>query len=321
MADKLAPLIRPLTLADGFTQSELTTFGECHQKWNWRYNHMLEASGSFSFPLMVGSGGHDYWEQFYATKGKRAHVATLQFEEGIIYSTDDLLKLEYWNHVLPAMMKAYAIYYKDDFTKWEILQIEEEVSVEYRGFRLRGKIDLRHRERDGEYISDHKTTSTLSKETVAGWDFRFQFMFYLWLKSIQNPKNKLRGYYVNAVKKPELRVKKTESVPEFAQRVFQDMVAEPDKYFFREKFPITRGALQHFQDKVVDPRLTLIEAAINPNTPRQLAEAIITDKNTSECQKYTGAPCPYLHLCRFGYDENAHLYTKKPRKHLELEGE
>lgn len=319
--DKVAPLIRPVTISDGFTQSELSTFGDCAQKWNWRYNHRLEAAGSFSFPLMVGSGLHDFMEQWYATKGKRANVATLQLPEGAIASSDDLLKLQYWNHVLPSMLKAYAIYYKDDHIKWEILQIEEEVSVEYRGLRLRGKIDLRHRESSGEYIDDHKSTSTLSKEVVAGWDFRFQFMFYLWLKWVQNPKNKINGYYINAVKKPELRVKKAESIPEFGQRVFEDMVAEPDKYFYREPFPITRGALQHFQDKVVDPRLTILKAAADVTTIRELAEAIITNKNTSECQKYTGAPCPFMHLCRHGFDENSHLYEVREQKHMELESE
>lgn len=317
----ISPLIRPTTIADGFTQSELSMFGDCAQKWNWRYNNLLEAMGYFSFPLMVGSALHDFMEQWYATKGKRANVATLQFEEGVIATAEDLLKLEYWNHVLPAMMRAYAIYYKDDHTKWDIIQIEEEVSVDYRGFRLRGKIDLHHREADGEYIDDHKSTSTLSKDVVAGWDFRFQFMFYLWLKWVQNPKNKIKGYYINAIKKPELRVKKLETIPAFAQRVFDDMVQEPDKYFYRDKFPITRGALQHFQDKVVDPRLTVIAYAADPLSQRELAEAIITNKNTNECQKFTGAPCPYIHLCRHGFSNMRHLYELKDRKHMELEGE
>ena len=296
-------------------------FGDCAQKWNWRYNNLLEAAGSFSFPLMVGSGLHDFMEQWYATKGKRAHVATLQLPEGAIASAEDLLKLEYWNHVLPAMMRAYVIYYKDDFTRFEILEIEEEVSIFYRGFRLRGKIDLRTNGSNGEYIHDHKSTSTLSKEVVAGFDFRFQFMFYLWLKWIQNPKNKIKGYYINAVKKPELRVKKAESIPEFGQRVFEDMVQEPDKYFYREPFLITRGALQHFQEKVVDPRIELIKYASDASSNKTLAEAIIINKNTNECQKFTGAPCPYIPLCRHGFEEMRHLYDLKERKHLELDNE
>lgn len=321
MSSELTSLIRPITISEGFTQSELTTFGDCAQKWHWRYNRMIEKAGSFSFALMFGTAFHQSMEEYYSTKGKRVSVATLQFDKGVIASADDLLKLEYWQHVLSAMVKAYCIYYKGDFDLGEIEQIEEELDVEYRGFRLRGKVDLRMMIKgDGRYIYDHKTTSRLTKEVVAGWDFRFQFMFYLWLKSIQDSKMKLKGYFINAVKKPELKVKKDESIPAFGQRVFEDMVMNPDKYYYREAYPITKDALQHFQTMVVDPRLTLLKAAGDLNTPRDLAEAILFNKNTNECQHYTGAPCPYLELCRHGEEKMGFLYTKKERKHMELEG-
>lgn len=322
MPQKLEPLIRPITIAEGFTQSELTTFGSCAQKWHWRYNKMWEKQGAFSFALMVGSAFHESMEQFYATKGKRVAVATLQFEEGSIFSADDILKLDYWQHVLSAMVRSYCIYYKDDFKHWEIEEIEEEVKIEYRGLILRGKIDLRFKTLNGLWITDHKTSGRLSKETVAGWDFRFQFMFYLWLKSKQNSKIKLKGYQVNAVKKTELRVKKTEALPEFGQRVFEDMVQEPEKYFYREEFPVTKDALQHFETHVVDPRISLIKHAMTQTDDpivRQLQEAIIFNKNTDECQHYTGAPCPYLDLCRHGEDKMGFLYETKARKHMELE--
>lgn len=322
MSNELAPLIRPITISEGFTQSELTTFGDCAQKWHWRYNRMLEKAGSFSFPLMVGSLMHDALEQFYATKGKRMAVATLQFDEGVIASSDDMLKLEYWQRVMEVMMKAYQIYYKDDFDLWEVEEIEEEVKVEYRGLTLRGKIDLRVSEKNnGMWILDHKSAGRFSKEMVAGWDFRFQFMFYLWLKSLQG-KHKLKGYYVNGVKKPELRVKKLESLPEFAQRVFEDMISEPEKYFYREPYPVTSEALKHFQTHVVDPRISLLKYAAMPTgdiTVRHLQESILFNKNTNECQHYTGAACPYLELCRHGEDKMLFLYTQKQRKHMELE--
>lgn len=319
---KLEPLIRPNIFSDGFTQSELSTFGSCAQKWNWRYNQLLDKAGSFSIALMVGSAFHDAMEQFYLTKGERVNVATLQFEEHVIPSAADLVLLDYWNRVLPQMVNAYSIYYKNDHEQWNVEEIEEEVSVEFQGFRLRGKIDLRFAELKGNrYILDHKTSARLTRETVAGWDFRFQFMFYLWLKLKQNPKEKLTGYYINAVKKPELRIKKNESVPEFAQRCFEDMVQEPEKYFYRERFPIPADTMAHFEKSVVIPRLTIIRAIGDPKTPRQLAEGMLYNKNTDECQHYTGAPCPFIDLCRHGQQKMGFLYTRRDQKHMELEGE
>ena len=312
-------LIKPLILSEGFTQSELSTMGACYQKWHWRYNMLLEKAGMYFMSLMVGSDFHDAMEQFYSTKGKRVAVATLQFDEDVVPSLVDLQVLDYWNHVLPMMVKAYAIYYESDHEKWEIEQIEEEVSIEFEGFRLRGKIDLRFRESSGRYILDHKTAARLNRDVVAGWDFRFQFMFYLWLKVKQDPKNKLDGYYINAVKKPELRVKKTESIQEFAQRCFEDMVQEPEKYFYRDRYPIADDVLAHFEKAVVRPRLALIRALNDQNIPLELRKSILYNKNTDECQHYTGAPCPFLDLCRFGYQKMGFLYRRRDQKHLELE--
>ena len=313
-------LVNWRTLAEGFTQSEFDEMGRCSQKWNWRYNHMLEKQGYVSFPLMVGTGFHDSMEQFYLSPD-RVTVATLQLGEGAIPSLQDITDLDYWNHVLPAMVKAYCIYYRDDRNRWKILSVEEELDVTYDGFRLRGKIDLNIDDGDAEWTVDHKTVSRLDKDVVAGWDFRFQFMFYLWLKQISRPNPNLKGYYINAVKKPELRIKKTESVPAFAQRVFEDMTQNPDKYFYRDRYQITSEMLTHFERTVVRHKLAKLKAVLDPNTPIDLARAIIQDKNTSECQTFSGAVCPYLELCRFGYEKMGFLYSKKTYKHLELVNE
>jgi hypothetical protein len=290
----------------------------CFQRWNWRYNQLLEKPGVIPFPLVVGSGFHDSMEQHYLTQGARVNVATLQFREFDVPSLADIEKLSYWNHVLPAMIEAYRIYYKNDFIKWDILSVERDIDVEYRGFRIRGKIDLTFSDTSGAWILDHKTTSRITKEVVAGWDFRFQFMFYIWMLSKSPDEPPLKGYWVNAVKKPELRVKKNESLPEFAERVKQDMIIEPDKYFFRDKFIVSKGALAHFEKSVVDLRLDLLEYVIaNPSS--KLARSIIEQKNTDECQKFGGQPCPYIDLCRHGLDAMGHLYTSRPTKHEELD--
>lgn len=314
---KLVPaLIHRNTISEGFTQSEISDMS-CMQRWNYRYNQRLQKPGVIRFPFIVGSAWHNAMEQFYATAGARVTVATMQPEPNDIPSLADLEEFKYWNAVLPKMMEAYAIYYKQDAIKWKIFNIERELDVEYRGLRLRGKIDLTLDDGKGIWILDHKTTSRLMKDIVAGWDFRFQFMFYIWMLSKVEPDIQLKGYYVNAVKKPELRVKKTESLPEFAERVRYDMIVEPEKYFYREPYFITKGNLDHFEQVVVNPKQTRIQFVIdNPDHP--LSRAIIEDKNTDECQKYGGAPCEFIDLCRYG-DKMKGLFVEKDRKHLELE--
>jgi hypothetical protein len=305
------------TVTEGFTQSEFSEMS-CMQRWNFRYNHLLVKPGEIQFPFSVGSIFHDAMEQFYVTKGMRVKVATLQFKEYEVPSAVDIQKREYWNHVLPAMVDAYMIEYKADPVLWEILHVEKELDVMYRGFRLRGKVDLKIRQKNGIWIVDHKTMGRLNKDVVAGWDFRFQFMFYLWLMTLSGDPDKLMGYIVNGVKKTELRVKQGESIQSFAIRVKEDMIQNPDKYYFREEYPIGKGALANFQKHVVDPKLDKLQFMIdNPTHP--LTQALLQDKNTSECQKWGGAPCQYIEMCRHGREKMIHLYTEKPAKHEELE--
>lgn len=314
---KKLPLINIGTVEEGFTQSEFSEMS-CMQRWNYRYNQRLQKPGRIYFPFLIGSIFHEAMEQFYTTAGARVAVATLQFEEGDVPSAGDLEEQSYWNAVLPMMVEAYCIYYKADPIKWKIIRVEQELDIVYRGFRLRGKIDLTITiDANGNWIVDHKTASRFNKDVIAGWDFRFQFMFYIWLLSKTENPIPIKGYYVNAVKKPELRVKKNESLPEFAARVRQDMIVEPDKYFYREPYIITKDALAHFEKVVVDPKLTQLQFVIdNPDHP--LSEAIITNKNTDECQKYGGAPCEFIELCRHG-EKMKFLYRVKPQKHSELE--
>ena len=309
-------MINDHVFKEGFTQSELSLFSICPQKWNWRYNQLLKKRGAFSFALLVGSAFHSAMEQFY--RGEQPTVVTLQFPDGVIPSQRDIETIEYWNVVLPHMVAAYAIYYKDDLLKFNVQSLERELEIEYRGFRIRGKIVLTLQNSDGSWIKDHKTTSKLNRDVVAGWDFRFQFMFYLWLCWKIGEHHK--GYYINAVKKPELRIKKNESLQEFGFRVQQDMLFEPEKYFYREAFPITKDALQHFESSVVDHKLTKLTIAKNWPNPSQHPNVIIEDKNTDECQRY-GAPCEFIDLCRHGYEKMGGLYEKREHKHEELEKE
>src|SRR6266404_4647948 len=197
---KQRQLIRPQTIAEGFTQSELSLFSLCSQKWNWQYNQLLFRPGVVSFPLMVGTAFHNALEQLYKTKGKRVEVATLQFTESQVPSLDDISKVDYWNMLVPKMVEAYRLYYRKDFDLDNIESLEETIEVEYKGFRLRGKIDKTTIEDGVRVVTDYKTTSKIDKATVVGWDFRFQFMFYLWMKSKLIKKGpKLGSFRVDAV--------------------------------------------------------------------------------------------------------------------------
>lgn len=312
--------ILPRTIADGFTQSELTVLSDCPTKWHLKYNLLLTKGDDYSFPLMVGTIIHDSLEQIYKTSFKRYNVDPVEFPEGAIPTIGDISKAKYWNEVVPKMIDAYVNYWRvKDAKDLQIISLEESLSIVYRGFILRGKIDLTAiLKKTKRIIIDHKSSSKLNYDTVIGFDYRFQFLFYLWLKWKDKPKEKFYGYAVNVIKKPELRPKQNEGFPEFALRVFSDMVANPEKYFYRETYQIGLANLQYFQDTVVDPKLDRIQLGIDQP---DLFPILFGDKNTSECQRLGQAPCIYYDYCRQGEDKVGHLYHTKSVKHPELEVE
>ncbi len=311
--------LAPETANDGWTQSEITTMDDCGQMWYWRYDQRLRKKGEFSWALVVGSCVHATLEQMYATKGARWSIPALIYPEGTILTPTQMEKETYWVMVIQAMMTAYAQHYQSDFERFVVDEIEEKVEVRFMGFIFRGMIDLRYRPQanDGLWIMDHKTTSRLNLQVTGSWDFRFQFMFYLWLKWKANPDGAPRGYVTNGIKKPELRQGKKETVEEFAERVRVDMVHEPQKYFYREKMPMATDAMMNFETNVLAPKIYRLQMLQGKDGPVPAA-TVAHNMNTNHCQAY-GRPCEYIDLCRFGRDKMGFLYEQRGAKHEELE--
>lgn len=320
----LSKSLLPKTVEEGFTQSEITTADECGMKWNLKYNHLLQKPDSYSFPLMVGHVLHDAWEQIYKTGFERYNIAPLQYPEGAIPSLADTGKYEYWTEVIPAMLKAYVHYWKGqgDLENLEIISLEEEISIEFLGFILRGKIDMTIRSRKIKskfpLILDHKSSAKLDRKTVVGFDFRFQFLFYLWLKWKKYPKTKFYGYAVNMMKKPEIRPTQKENLQTFAHRVFTDMLARPEMYFYREYYNISLATLQRFELTVVVPKIERFRLGLEQP---DLFPLLFEEMNTNHCDRIGYGLCEFIDICRFGFDQMGHLYRTQDHKHPELDNE
>lgn len=212
--------------------------------------------------------------------------------------------------------------------KMKILQTEKELEYEYRGFRLRAKIDLviRPAAKDGVFVLDHKTCSSFDKGLFAGWSFRFQFLFYAWMywKVTGRYPN---GMYVNALKKPQERrsVKKQETIDAFLTRVKSNMELEPDEYFKRERMPFDLDTLPRFEKYTLDPIITQYVQmyAVSNMTERPdfmeqyMIDSLFLSMNTDHCWNYS-RPCEFLDLCQNNFNDFSSEYVISEDKHPEL---
>lgn len=321
------------TSQEGWTQSEITTMDNCGQLWFWKYGMMLRKKGHFSWATTFGSAAHQAFEEMYSTQGKRWSVPdiTTFIPKGHVMADYHQKDIPYWQGVLRVQLEAYADYYRDDFSAFNVEKAEIIVDIEFEWqghkIRLKGMIDLKFAilQTEGMWMMDHKTTNRMDLKTVQGWDFRFQFMFYLWLmtkyEEQQGTGTRFRGYYINALKKPTIRIKTKppETLEQYLVRLDNEMRMEPEKYYYREKLLLNKDSLHYFEQHILGPKLHRIYLLTSPEVSDSIKLSIVNNMNTDQCQRY--GVCEFLPLCNHGWDLEGFQYEKRPAKHEELEGE
>lgn len=307
-------VLRASTFAGGFTQSEIGTWDDCAEKWYLGYNHMLERRGGFEWYFVYGDAVHQTLQDFYRHGSEK--VATLQFPEGVLLTAQQEHDRDMWQGILEAQMTQYFHHYADDLEVFSPWVVEEDVEFEFEGVKLRGKIDLGYDTDTGDtdLLMDHKTYGL---DDYEGWNFRFQFMFYIWLTQ-KVFKRKVRKFIVNGIRKPQLRQKQGESGESFIVRIKQAHVQEPLKYFTRHPLPMIKNSMEHFEARVLRPKLERIKLLTQSDTPDIVIESLVRNQNTHNCVKY-GATCQFLPICKHGWQREGHFYQQREQKHVELE--
>lgn len=317
--------LNPESIVGGVTQSEMTTFDNCSEKWYLRYGQLLQRKGEFSMALHYGSAIHASLEEFYLTKGKRVSWNLPEYPKGTIITGEMRDAMEQWNHVGAAQIQAYKSQYKNDFAVYDFAdRIEIEPHVEFEGLILKGKLDgyPMLKKDKGFYVFDHKTCSRLDGNQMDGWSFRFQFMFYVWL-ALKHPDYKKMppsGFVINAIKKPELRRKQEESATQFAERVRLDMLTRPESYFFRDLRHLTKGDMQRFENDMLRPKLERLKymyGLADGAEAKRIQAAFLRNRNTDACFHY-GRKCEFFELCKNGWEIESPRFEVRENKHNEL---
>jgi hypothetical protein len=131
---------------------------------------------------------------------------------------------------------------------------------------------------------------------------------------------KITKFTVNGLKKPELRIGKTESIETFVSRIRQDMIQTPEKYFKRIPMDRIAGSMEHFEERVLRPKLNRIRLLTEASTSGIVLESLARNQNTGNCVKY-GSTCQFMPICQHGFKLEGFQYTRREHKHEELETE
>ena len=283
--------VEPYKITDGVTQSLMSTFTSCRQ----RCRYVLDG---WEFPRSKSAlifGSYFHWlieHHLTAVQAGKKLPSYQQLEEewskkNTPNDSDNPEMREQHMGMAFALWDNYCKTWKhSDQKQKEWVGQEENFDENFEGFRIRGRRDGLFRRKGKLWLFETKTASRIDESTLEEkLGFDFQNLFYLIATEIETGE-KLAGIEYNIIRKPQIRIKKTETTNEFNIRMQEDVASRPEFYFYRASVTITEKRKRIFKKELRDKLITF---------SRWLSGEYPTYRNETAC---TGMwNCEFLSAC------------------------
>lgn len=312
-------------LEDGVTQSMLTSFLSCRQKFRYQQEGYEIPGGSSA--LRFGSMVHaftelihkDFMEYGISPIAKDCErygqlydlwapdYIDEMMKEGL--GKSDLDEMDTFIAIAEPLIRAYCKNWKKDWVKSRWHSVESCFNVPFAGdqvlygpVNLRGMRDAIQLRKRKLWLFETKTFSRDAKNISDTLMFDFQNLFYLTATELEIGKP-LEGVVYNQIRRPQLKQGES-SHDEYIERIADDIAERTDFYFIRYEVDYPEKVLAAFQAEL---SIILIEFQ------KYLENEGPVYKNTQACTgKYN---CPYIGACATG---SMGGYTRTNQFHREL---
>jgi hypothetical protein len=312
------PVVKEFSYKE-LTNSSRSCFTTCRKKFFWTYIcRLVPQSDNKAF--MIGRLFHAGLEAIYKelayNKQELNLMVDTEVDKSVMACIDAEKADDLWKQsaLVKALLEGYAAQWlKQDLKTWKI--VAPETTFEFplkNGWVNRGMRDLLITRAGKLGLVEHKTTTILNANYLAKLPMDSQILGY----AISCKKEKSIGRYpdfivYNVVKKSQIRLKQTETLQQFAQRVVDEYLLNPSAYFYREVLSFSKADLEAYE---ADLEKFAVEM-----------ERSVKEKyyycNYSACTMY-GA-CQYMPLCQAklpkAFEEALMSYRVKEDLHEELE--
>ncbi len=303
------------------TVSMWSTFAWCRKKFEYQYLKRLSKKTAAVY-FFVGGIWHNVLSYVYGHLNDSPESLVLHTKKMIDAAVDKeltkplvdtyILELEKARATLIGMSSGYITkYLAQDKKIWKVLTIERSFKIPLNnGWKVAGKIDLQVSDRGLPALVEHKSTGQLDAGYVARLPVDMQIQEYTWAMFHDKQFVKPQKVIYNVTQKSNYRQRKSETIDTFCDRVSEDYVINPTKYFYRESLSVI-------------PKLDLFEEELY-NITKEIDRCIEQQnfyRNTSVCT--LRGQCQFLPICLDGgiNKENSVLYRVRERLHEELEDE
>ena len=288
------------------SQGMINTFNWCEMKYFFYYVERI-VSAYFHFPFVVGGATHEGVQHLLKKKNykiarkkllKYMELQKSNYEKIRTMNINDDREFQYQLANVEGMLKYYNDFYKDTLIKdCKMLFIERVIysKIELPGnFILMVKIDGIMLYKNDKFIYELKSTKSATYNGIMA-AFPQALTYYI----VAKEKYKLKGIYINGIEKPQIKIKKNESIKDFIKRL-------GEKY-----------SSNSFFDEIIIPSKRQVDQHILfiKDTIKRIIQAEKTGEyrcNRFMCRIY--GVCVYLPICDYGRTPNVmNRYIKRPK--------
>jgi len=297
----------------GLTQGLIMCYLKCRREFMLRLNEWGKESKKITFAN--GSITHDSLDMIYThykSTGKPPSLLSIKaFINGYDTANPSWLGAGHKEEIPKIKAVAYVVvteymrYYRKDFETMEIIGAENVFDVIWKGYRLRGKKDLRFRIAGKKWLIETKTMARIDESEIEDKiSFDFQSQFYTHAEEVEY-KETVCGVIYNVVRNPGHKVGKDETLKAFTGRLRKAVRKDPAHFFKRWSIPYTDADKKEFKKELLyklDEIKMLLQGKIH------------VYRNEKNC--VTRFQCSFLRACASGKLVG---YTKTNKLFCELE--
>ena len=316
-------------LEDGVTQSMLTSFLSCRQKFKYQQEGYEIPGGSSA--LRFGTMIHHLTETLHKdfmenginparpNKGRETRFDIIYSRWSVKYmktmmeerlSPKELQEMEVFVALAEPLIRAYCKQWKTDWSarsRWHSVESCFNVpfagdQVLYSPINLRGMRDAIQKRKGKLWLFETKTFSRDASSLSDTLMFNFQNLFYLTATQLEIGED-LEGVVYNQIRRPQLK-QGYDSISSYVDRVEEDIAKRPEFYFIRYEIDYPEQVLREFK-KELSIIVIEFQLYLEKNGP--------VYKNTQACTG--GWNCPYIQACATG---SMGGYARTNKFHREL---
>lgn len=273
------------------TASSLACVRQCPKKYRFEYIELKQLKKEREY-LTFGTNGHKALAIFF----KNGPDALQEHFELKAYQDDDQKLM---SGKIRALVNAFTR--SEEALSIKPIMVEELIQYECEGKTIAGKIDLMAEIGSKKWLIDHKFLGDISDTN----SFKVNSQMDSYLLALFKMGIQCEGIIWNLIRKPSIKVKKTETIDEYLERLEEDLADRKDFYYLF--LPVKRTANEIEEN---DPEIAMQIKYLN-----WLKETGNFFKDRSRCSDFGG--CQFRSLCNPGLSIDE--FETKQSKHQELE--